>query len=549
MADKKITDFPNLPSAANNAKLYIVENGIDYHINKSDLFSSLYLGVFNDENDLTTAHPNPIKNSFAFVVHSSFSFYEIGVYLDVNGWYFETYNYDALQQIIVDLGNKKSLIGTTTGNDTNFPISVASGGYQSIVGVDFVTVNNVLVPNLLNDQVSSISFFADKISFIRQNGRVNFVFENPTTVSGQKQILLQNDNGTLALTKNITTAIDNLKDGVSSDGNTLQKLYNLIATNTSQDVVADISARDAYIIPRVPFSLFVTDDGDGRWATYIATTTGVNAIFVKTSDPDLLNAVMSNAAIKTAYESNADTNALTNALKNAYDLAVTNSHTHTNKAILDLISEPFTTSLLNYLLNISAGATVNLPDAALLSRANHTGTQLASTISDLTAAVNALANRTIYVNTNKIDTLTAGGTTEQTVLSFLIPANTVNLDNFVELIFSTLRSATGYVYTTRMYLGLTLNARTTLVRHYNVNSNNYSLGIRTILRLNNSGVLSFSNPNLTSNQVDLGDVPFATSPPTSVAFNHNVDNYVTVTIQNSTGAVVSSLTHIVAKIF
>lgn len=158
-------------------------------------------------------------------------------------------------------------------------------------------------------------------------------------------------------------------------------------------------------------------------------------------------------------------------------------------------------------------------------------------------------NKTIYVNTNQLNTLQSGGTTEQTVLSFLIPANTVNLDNFIELIFSTLRSATGYTYNTRMYLGTSINARTTLIKNYNNSSNNYSLGIRTILRLNNNGTLSFSNPNLTTNQVDLGDVPFATSPPTSVAFNRAIDNFVTITIQNSTSAVTSSLTSISAKIY
>jgi len=100
-----------------------------------------------------------------------------------------------------------------------------------------------------------------------------------------------------------------LKDGVASPGDTLQKLYNLILGLESGDAVADTTARNAYNIPYLPFTLFVIDDGDGKWAKYQATTTGVGATFVKLSDPDLLNAVMSNAAVKIAYESNADTNA------------------------------------------------------------------------------------------------------------------------------------------------------------------------------------------------------------------------------------------------
>jgi hypothetical protein len=106
-----------------------------------------------------------------------------------------------------------------------------------------------------------------------------------------------------------------LKDGVATPGNTLQKLYNLILGASDEIYVANIAARDAYNVPHLPFSIFVTDDGDGRWAKYQATTTGVGATFVKISDPDLLNAVMSASAIKAAYESNSDTNAFTNALK------------------------------------------------------------------------------------------------------------------------------------------------------------------------------------------------------------------------------------------
>lgn len=113
----------------------------------------------------------------------------------------------------------------------------------------------------------------------------------------------------------VDNAVSNLKDGVSTTGDTLQKLYNLILGTSTQDYVANIVARNAYDIPHLPFSLFVTDDGDGKWAIYQATTTGVGATFVKISDPDLLNAVMSNSAIKIAYESNSDTNAFTNALK------------------------------------------------------------------------------------------------------------------------------------------------------------------------------------------------------------------------------------------
>lgn len=109
-----------------------------------------------------------------------------------------------------------------------------------------------------------------------------------------------------------------LKDGVSAQGDTLQKLYNLILGGFKEVSVATIAERNALNITSGNH-VFVTDDGDGKWATYKATSSGVNATYVKLSDPDLLNALMSNSAIKTAYESNSDTNAFTNTLKAKLD--------------------------------------------------------------------------------------------------------------------------------------------------------------------------------------------------------------------------------------
>lgn len=193
-----------------------------------------------------------------------------------------------------------------------------------------------------------------KIKFRNLANTFTSFFTNAATAS--RTYLFQDKDYTVAGLDDITTAINNLKDGVASPGDTLQKLYNLVLGAVTQVNVANIAARDAYNVPRIPFNIFVVDDGDGRWALYQATTTGVGATFVKLSDPDLLNAVMSAAQIKTAYESNSDTNAFTNAL-------------------------------LAKLNGIAAGATANSSDATLLSRANHTGTQLANTISNFAATV------------------------------------------------------------------------------------------------------------------------------------------------------------------
>jgi hypothetical protein len=145
-------------------------------------------------------------------------------------------------------------------------------------------------------------------------------------------------------------------DGAPNTGDTLGKLYDLIVSGFSEITVADIAARDAYDVLQLPTNIFVLDDGDTNWALYKAITTGVGATFVKLSDPDLLNAVMSASSIKSAYESNTDTNA-------------------------------FTDALLLKLNAIEAAATANDTDANLKNRANHTGAQAISTVTGLQTAL------------------------------------------------------------------------------------------------------------------------------------------------------------------
>lgn len=142
---------------------------------------------------------------------------------------------------------------------------------------------------------------------------------------------------------NLDTAIVNLlRNGVSSEGDTLNKLYNLILGASGQVTKANITERNAYNVP-LGGQVFVLDDGDGKWALYKATTAGVGAFYIKLSDPDLLNAVMSDAMIKAAYENNPDTNAFTDAhllaLTTAVSDIITIKATLLLKANLDDLSK------------------------------------------------------------------------------------------------------------------------------------------------------------------------------------------------------------------
>lgn len=121
----------------------------------------------------------------------------------------------------------------------------------------------------------------------------------------------------------VREAIADLKAGVSTEGNTLKKLFDLIVSSLTEIKVGNIPERDNLNITKLPTNVFVIDDGDGRWALYKATSTGINASFVKISDPDLLNAVMSASQIKSAYESNPNTNAFSNVYKNRLEYIAT----------------------------------------------------------------------------------------------------------------------------------------------------------------------------------------------------------------------------------
>ena len=79
-------------------------------------------------------------------------------------------------------------------------------------------------------------------------------------------------------------------------------------------------------------------------------------------------------------------------------------------------AEDLTATQARTVLNVADGATANLSNATLLDRANHTGTQLASTISDFDAATAATAS--VTANTTKVTNAThTGEVTGATVLT------------------------------------------------------------------------------------------------------------------------------------
>lgn len=113
----------------------------------------------------------------------------------------------------------------------------------------------------------------------------------------------------------VQSARDNLSVYTSDEiNNAIQAAELDLGTNV---VVADITARDALTSVDTNDRVFVTDQGDGTWATYKPTTIDEPSGAVTEWTPLMtqysLETVISAAAMKSGYESNDDTNAFTDA--------------------------------------------------------------------------------------------------------------------------------------------------------------------------------------------------------------------------------------------
>ncbi len=126
----------------------------------------------------------------------------------------------------------------------------------------------------------------------------------------------------------------NISEVLSRNGN-LSEIGDIAAARTNLDIhskaevnaliggvssgisVADISARNALSGLNVSDRIFVTDDGDGKWAMYIVTSvsdgSGSTSEYMKVADEDLFANAMTASAIKISYESNANTNEFSDA--------------------------------------------------------------------------------------------------------------------------------------------------------------------------------------------------------------------------------------------
>ncbi len=128
-----------------------------------------------------------------------------------------------------------------------------------------------------------------------------------------------------ALDSAVVKKSNNLSDINAASARTNLGVYSqaevnsLVAGAENARSVADNTARNALTSLKVTDRVFVTNDGDGKWALYLVTAitngNGSTSTFVKVADEDIFSNAISASAVKTAYESNANTNAYTDVEK------------------------------------------------------------------------------------------------------------------------------------------------------------------------------------------------------------------------------------------
>lgn len=132
-----------------------------------------------------------------------------------------------------------------------------------------------------------------------------------------------------ALDSAVVKKTNNLSDVNASTARTNLSLYSkaevdaLVAGAQNAYNVADTTARNSMTGLKVTDRVFVNNDGDGKWALYIVTAitngSGSTSTFKKIADEDIFNNALTAAAVKAAYESNADTYAFNGTYKGKLD--------------------------------------------------------------------------------------------------------------------------------------------------------------------------------------------------------------------------------------
>lgn len=142
----------------------------------------------------------------------------------------------------------------------------------------------------------------------------------------QKQVSgLVADLASKALDSAVVKKSNNLSDVNAGSARSNLSVYSrseidaMIAGAGNARSVNTLAQRDALTGLNIGDRVYVSDDGDSKWALYIVTAitdgAGATSTFEKIADEDLFTNAISATAVKAAYEGNGNTNAYTDAEK------------------------------------------------------------------------------------------------------------------------------------------------------------------------------------------------------------------------------------------
>ncbi len=212
---------------------------------------------------------------------------------------------------------------------------------------------------------------------------------------------LSADLATRALDAQVLKIANNLSDVNATSARTNLSLYSksevdaLVVGAKNAFNVADTTARNALTGLKVTDRVFVNDDGDTKWALYIVTAvttgTGSTSTFKKIADEDLFTNALTAAAVKAAYESNADTYAYNGTAKGKVDKLTVSANIN-----LDTLKTTADNALANAATAQTTANTANTAATAAQNTANSatTAAAAAATKADQGIAAAAAAQTT-----------------------------------------------------------------------------------------------------------------------------------------------------------
>jgi hypothetical protein len=221
---------------------------------------------------------------------------------------------------------------------------------------------------------------------------------------------LSTDLATRALDAQVVKTANNLSDVNAGAARTNLSLYSksevdaLVVGAKNAFNVADLAARNALTGLKVTDRVFVNDDGDGKWALYIVTAvttgTGSTSTFKKIADEDLFSNALTAAAVKAAYESNADTFAFNGAYKAKLDKITVAANVN-----LDNIKSTADSALSNA---ATAQSTANAAASAATNAQNsaNAANNAAAVAQNTANAANSLANTALELAGTKQEAFT-----------------------------------------------------------------------------------------------------------------------------------------------